>query len=74
MGIGALGAYLLGTLGLNIPLRIIMLLPYLVYKIIDIIKKKKYVNAKYIIFSIAVLVLAYIAYGYILKLSALTLD
>ena len=74
MAIGAGGAYLLQELGLNIPLRIVMLIPYIVYKVIDIIKKKKFINAKYIIFSIVMLVAAYILYGYVLRFASITFD
>ena len=74
MGIGALGSLLIEELGLyNVPLSFIMLLPYVVYKVIDIIKKKKFLTAKYIIFSIAVLVASYFLFGKVLEFSSIIL-
>lgn len=71
IGVGFLGKMLLKAIGLNLPFRIILVIPYLVYKIIDIIKKKKFITLKYIIGSIIIAALAYVAFGYILRFAAI---
>ncbi len=70
--IGKLGGELVSSLGFGLPFQYLMLLPYVIYKIVDIVKKKDILTYKYYVFSAAFLIGSYFIYSALLDLALQT--
>ena len=74
MGLGYGGAYLINEMGLgDLPLSVTLLIPYVIYKVIDIIKKRKFMTVKYFVFSAVMLFAGYVLFGIVLQFGSMML-